>query len=103
MVYATFRAVRYPKTSITYYYCPKCKIRFNSNEKECPKCHDKVGHSPEDKQLSPIPWWGSVICICIGIICWATVGLHHQVGLAEVGRALIYLPAGNLWGLSLKP
>jgi len=59
--------------------------------------------SPERKEVSPIPWWGSMIAIVIGIACWATVGLHHQVGLAEVGRFLIYAPAGNLWRLSIKP
>ncbi len=103
LIYATLRAVTHPRTSITYWYCTKCNLRFNINEKACPRCGAKVGHSPEEKQLSQIPWWGSVICMVIGVICWATVGLHHQAGLAEVGRALIYLPGGNLWGMSLKP
>lgn len=102
LVYAVFRAIRHPRTPISYYYCQNCKIRFPASSNACPKCHALGGQSPEEKQVSPVPWWGSMIAIVIGIICWATVGLHHQAGLAEVGRFLIYVPAGNLWGLSIK-
>ncbi len=53
MIYVTLRAVRHPKTPITYRHCSACKLRFNATE--CPKCHDKVGQSPEDRQESTYP------------------------------------------------
>lgn len=56
----------------------------------------------ERKEISPIPWYGSVIVILIGIACWATVVFHQQIGLEEVGRALIYIPLGKLFDMSLR-
>ncbi len=102
LIYAVLRAVTRPKTPITYFYCSKCKIRFNSNEKECPRCHDKVGHSPEDKRESPIPWWGAVLVIIIGIICWVTSSIYSIAGLNEAARIMVYVPLGSLFGLSIK-
>jgi len=102
LIYAVFRAITHPRASITYFYCPKCKIRFNSKENECPKCHDKVGHSPEDKQESPIPWWGAVLCILIGIGTWVGGAYMKIPGLDEAARALVYIPLGSLFGMSLQ-
>ena len=102
LIYAVFRAIRHPKTPISYYYCPNCRLRFNIKESECPKCHDKVQRSPEGRQESPIPWYGAVIVIIIGVICWVLgVGLEI-VGLDEAGRALVYIPLGSLFGMSLQ-
>jgi len=40
--------------------------------------------------------------IIIGIICWVVgVGLDIT-GLDEAGRALVYIPLGSLFGLSLR-
>ncbi|MBA7566117.1 hypothetical protein ES708_07804 [subsurface metagenome] len=102
LIYATLRAVTHPRTAIAYWYCTKCNLRFNINEKACPRCHDKVGHSPEDKRESPIPWWGAVLVIIIGIICWVTSSLFSIAGLDEAGRALVYTPLGGLFGLSMR-
>jgi len=101
LIYAVLMAIRHPKAPISYYYCTKCKIRFPASASECPKCDDKVESSPDPKQESPIPWWASLLCIIIGITCWSTMPLHQQVGLTEVARALIYIPLGSLFGLSL--
>jgi len=102
LVYAVLRAVRHPRTPLSYYYCSNCKLRFSIKESECPKCHDKVGSSPENKSESPIPWWGSVIVIIMGIICWVLGAGLEVAGLDEAGRALVYIPLGNLFGMSLQ-
>jgi len=102
MIYAVFRAVSHPRAPISYYYCSSCKLRFNSNEKECPKCHERVGSSPDPKQESPIPWWGSILVIIIGIFCWILGAGLEIAGLDEAGRALVYIPLGNLFGMSLQ-
>ncbi|MBA7698482.1 hypothetical protein ES703_107159 [subsurface metagenome] len=103
LVYAVFRALRHPKTPISYYYCSNCKIRFNAKEPACPKCGDKVGSSPDPRQESPIPWWGSVVVIILGIICWVLGAGLEVPGLDEAGRALVYIPLGSLFGMSLRP
>lgn len=84
LIYAVFRAVRHPRTPITYRYCPSCKLRFNVKETECPKCHDKVNNSPEDRQESPVPWWGAVLCMVIGIGAWIA---SARLGIPELGEA----------------
>jgi len=101
MAYAAWRAIWHPRTPITYLYCSECKLRFNANEKECPKCHDKVKDSPEHRQQSPVPWYGSVAVIILGIICWVVGAGIPIAGLDEAGRALVYIPLGSLFGMSL--
>lgn len=102
MVYATFRAVRHPKTSIVYYYCPNCKLRFNAKEPECPKCHAKIGESPENRRESPVPWYASVTVIVIGVGTAIASGILSIVWLQEISRALIYIPLGSLFGMSIQ-
>lgn len=101
MVYCVAKSVRHPKTPITYRYCSACKLRFNINESACPKCGDKVEHSPENRQESPIPWYGAVMVIILGIICWVLGAGLEITGLDEAGRALVYVPLGSLFGMSL--
>ncbi len=102
LIYAVFRAVRHPRTPITYFYCPGCKLRFNSKERECPQCHAKVNESPENRKESPIPWWGAILCILIGIGTWVGGAYLEIPGLDEAGRALVYLPMGSLFGMSIQ-
>lgn len=102
MAYCVIKAVRYPKTPITYYYCSSCKIRFPTSEKACPKCGDRVDQSPENRRESPLPWYGSVILIIIGAAIWGWSAACDIVGISELGRILVYIPLGNLFGLSLK-
>ena len=89
------------KGRIAWYVCEVCQTMFPANDGECPKCHVKVDHSPRKKEIAAVPIWASLLVIVLGIISWATVGLHGQVALTEVSRALIYLPLGNLFGVSL--
>lgn len=101
MLWAVWRAVRHPRTPLTYVYCPDCRVRLHSSVKECPKCHRKAGGSPELVQASPIPWYGSVMVIILGIIC-LVLGAGYEVdSLGELGRVLIIFPLGNLFGMSL--
>jgi len=102
MLYVTLRAVSHPRTPIRYYYCSSCKLRFNAKEPECPKCHDSVESSPDHKRESPVPWWGSILCILIGIGAWIASALLDIVPLGEAARLLVYAPIGHLFGLSLK-
>ncbi|GAH51350.1 unnamed protein product, partial [marine sediment metagenome] len=90
LIYAVLKALRHPKTPISYYYCIKCRIRFPASVNECPKCHDKVETSPDPKQESQIPWWGAVLCILIGIGAWVGGAYLEIPGLDEAGRALVY-------------
>ena len=102
IIYAVLRAVRHPRTPLTYFYCPGCKLRFNSKEGECPQCHAKVNESPENRKESPIPWYGAVLVIIMGIACWVVGGIYQIQGLDEAGRALVYIPLGSLFGMSLQ-
>ena len=102
MIYCIRVAVRHPRTPITFLYCPDCRVRFNPNEKECPTCHKKVGQSPENRQESPIPWWGSIIVICLGIIVLIVGGIWSIPGLDRLGDVLVCIPLGHLFGMSLQ-
>ncbi len=100
ILYCTKSAILHPKSQIAYFRC-RCGCRFPSSASECPKCGDKVEHSPGRKEHSPLPWYGSVLVIIIGIICWVLGAAVPVPGLDEAGRALVYVPLGNLFGMSL--
>jgi len=99
--YAVLRAIRHPRTLISYYYCPNCKTSSPTSEKACPKCHYEASNLFEINE-SPIPWYGSVVVIIIGVICWIMGAGLEIVGLSEAGRVLVYIPLGNLFGMSLQ-
>ena len=102
LIYSVLRAISHPRAPIAYYYCSSCKLRFNINEKECPRCHEKIGQSPENKKESPIPWWGSIVCIVIGIITWIVSACLNITPMGEAARLLVYAPIGHLFGMSFK-
>lgn len=102
LIYALRQAIRHPRQPIKYLYCPDCNLRFPGNSHECPKCGKKVGNSPDIKQESALPWWGAVLCIIIGIGAWIASACLEVPGLDEAGRALVYIPLGSLFGMSLK-
>ena len=101
LIYAVWRAIRHPRQPITYLYCSECKVRLPANATECPVCRKKAGSNPEVRNESPIPWWGSVVVIVIGITCWCVAAYFNISGLDEAGRALVYIPLGSLFGMSL--
>ena len=102
MLHALKEAIFHPRRRITYLYCSECRVRLHPNENECPKCGKKVGESPEVRTESPIPWWGSILCIIIGIGAWVASASLQIPGLDEAARALVYIPLGSLFGMSLK-
>jgi len=101
MVYALSQAIRHPSTPVSYSYCPDCKQYLLDGEMVCPGCGKKLGNSPQLKEMSPIPWWGAVLVIVVGIGCWVIGGCLNITGLDEAGRALVYIPLGSLFGMSL--
>ena len=101
MVYALSQAIRHPSTPVSFSYCPDCKQYLLNGEKVCPGCGKKLGNSPQLKEMSPIPWWGAVLVIVVGVSCWVVGGCLNIVGLDEAGRALVYIPLGSLFGMSI--
>lgn len=102
MVYCLVRSIRHPRTPISYYYCPKCKLRFPASSSECPKCGDRVESSPDPRQESSVPWYGCIILIVVGAAIWGWSAACNIAGITELGRILVYLPLGNLFGMSLQ-
>lgn len=102
LIYAVFQAIRYPRTPIRYFYCSNCRLRFNASEKECPKCRDKVSSSPENRKESPVPWWGAILCIIIGVGAWIASACLKIPGLDEAARVMVYVPFGSLFGMSIQ-
>ncbi|MBA7637853.1 hypothetical protein ES703_45502 [subsurface metagenome] len=101
MAYCVIKAIRHPRAKIHYHLC-KCGCRFPASARECPKCGDKVGDSPENRQETPTPWWCAMLCILMGIGAWIASALLNIPPLGEVARILIYAPLGHLFGMSLQ-
>jgi len=101
MAYAILKSLRHPKTPISYYQC-LCGCRFPNSAKACPRCGDKVEHSPDHKHESPLPWFASVLCIVIGIGTWIASACLDITPMGEAARLLVYAPLGHLFGISLK-
>lgn len=56
--------------------------------------------NPGNVIVSPIPWTISITVLGIGIASWIAGALLKIVGLEEAARAMVYLPLGNIFGLS---
>jgi len=102
MAYALWQSVRHPRTPIKYAYCQRCKLRLNANEKQCPVCKEKIETNPEVREISPVPWYVSLIIIVLGIISTCLGYVVPIPGLDEAGKALIYIPLGSLFGMSIR-
>ena len=102
ILYALKEAIFHPRKRISYLYCSECKLRLPPSEQGCPKCGKKVGQSPDLREESPVPWWGSVLCIIIGIGTWVASALLDITPMGEAARLLVYAPLGQLFGMSLK-
>ncbi len=101
-LYCLKRAIRHPRSPISYHYCPKCEIRFPASSNECPQCHEKVGSSPDPRQEPPLPWYGSILLITVGAAIWGWSAACQIGGIGELGRVLVYIPMGSLFGMSLQ-
>ena len=101
LIYAIIKAVRHPRTPISYYVC-SCGCRFPNSAKACPKCGDKIEHSPDPQHESAIPWWGSAAIICVGVGVCVTGACLELSALDRIGDALVFIPLGNLFGMSTR-
>ena len=52
-------------------------------------------------RVSPVPWWGAVIVIVLGIGAWICGSIMEMGGLTEAARAMVYLPLGNMFGMAV--
>jgi len=102
LIFAVVSAIRHPRMPIIYGYCSDCHVRVPNNSSECPRCEKKLKVNPETRRESPIPWWGAVACIIIGIGAWISSACLQVPGLDEAGRVLVYIPVGSLFGMSLN-
>lgn len=51
---------------------------------------------------SPIPWWGSGAILIVGIVSWVISACFGITGLDEAARAMVYIPLGNIFGMTVK-
>lgn len=102
MAWSITKAIQHPHSEIEYYYCHVCEVRMDKNIGLCPSCGRQIGNSPQRETRSPVPWQASVILIILGISA-LTIGECMDINaLDRVGDALIFLPLGNLFGMSLR-
>lgn len=96
------KAFHKPHSDIEYYYCHVCDVRMDKNIGICPGCGRQIGNSPQRETRSPVPWQASVLLIVVGIASLITGNCLDIPVLDRVGDALIFLPLGNLFGMSLR-
>lgn len=58
--------------------------------------------NPRDIRVSPVPWWGSGIILVVGIIAWVLSARWNIAGLDEAARVMVYIPIGNIFGMSVN-
>jgi len=58
--------------------------------------------SPGRKEVSPVPWYGCVTLIIVGAIIWSWSAAYNIAAIAELGRVLVYIPIGHLFGMALQ-
>jgi hypothetical protein len=56
--------------------------------------------NPGTVTTSPIPWWGSGVLIIVGLAAWILSELYSINGLGEAARLLVYIPLGNIFGMT---
>ncbi len=58
--------------------------------------------NPKPVEMSPVPWWGSSLILVVGVISWIIACQFQISGLDEAARAMVYIPLGNIFGMSLS-
>lgn len=56
--------------------------------------------NPVPMEVSPIPWWGSVAILILGIVSWCLAYYWGINGLAEASRAMVYCPLMHIFDMS---
>jgi hypothetical protein len=110
LIHMVFASIRHPRQPIVYSYCPECQSRLPGENSECPKCGKKATNnpgpdsnsdkSPVVKQESPIPWYGSVGVIALGVAVCVIGSCYDLSALDRVGDALVFIPLGRMYGMS---
>jgi hypothetical protein len=67
-----------------------------------PRTDIKQVANPRPINASPIPWWGSVGILIVGIASWVCATCIGIAGLDEAARAMVYIPLGNIFGMTLQ-
>jgi len=102
VAYSVGRAVTHPLSPIRWGWCTQCEKRVHPNEGRCPACNHVIEQNPEHYRESPIPWWGSILALFLGIVLWVLSDQIPVPSLAEPARLLTYGPIGNLFGLGTR-
>lgn len=58
--------------------------------------------NPIPIHTSPIPWWGSIAILMIGIAAWVGGDVLEVPGLCEAARAMVYIPLGSMFGMTFQ-
>lgn len=88
--------MNFPTTIKVAYYCIKEAVLHPLTTIE------NVGNPVKVNPQSPIPWWGSITILTMGIAAWCVSACVGIEGLDEAGRAMVYIPLGNIFGMSLR-
>jgi hypothetical protein len=56
--------------------------------------------NPTPLELSPIPWWGCLLVLIVGIASWISASLLDINGLPEVGEAMVFMSLTHVFDMS---
>lgn len=65
-----------------------------------PRTTIKQKSNPVPMELSPIPWWGSILILVLGIVSWCFATKFSIEGLDEAARAMVYCPLMHIFDMS---
>ena len=65
-----------------------------------PRTKIKQSANPVPMELSPIPWWGSLLVLIMGIVSWCFAAHFNIEGLSEASRALVYCSLMHIFDMS---
>ena len=102
LVYAVGKSIRHPRTPVRFGWCSVCGQRVHPDQTHCPLCRHVIEENPEHFRESPIPWWGTILTLCIGITLWVIAERIPITSLTEPARLLTYGPIGSLFGLGTR-
>lgn len=75
------------------FYCVKVAVRHPRTPIMLPN---------PGKAVSPIPWWGSITVLILGIISWCIAEALSVNGLDEASRAMVYIPLTNMFNMGWR-
>jgi hypothetical protein len=94
------QSLLHPRRKVGILYCTDCDIRYQHGN--CPICGKEIGHSPKHQDINPVPWYGSLIVMVLGLITVVIGCLLKDSAVSQLGGYLATLAAGTLFGLGVK-